>query len=155
MLCAAMTPEAEAWTRHLREPYWRGLSVPLPRPVATVRPDIAAHRLRRRPQGLFRHRRIMRSDFHPPRAITICAEKPALRAIVPPWRRRSWKWKSARPAARAARRHCRLTWSRLYGLPSGPGKTHSLVCEARCSWKIRCASPFKTGLPPLIGPPRG
>ena len=53
--------------------------------------------------------RIIRSVFHPPRAITIGAVKPRLRAIVAPWWRRTWKWKSRRPAARAARRKTRPT----------------------------------------------
>src|SRR5438045_9408503 len=41
--------------------------------------------------------------------MTIGAVKPRLSAIVAPWCRRSWKWKSLSPAARAARRNTRPT----------------------------------------------
>src|SRR6266545_7171850 len=59
------------------------------------------------------YRRIIRSVFQPPRAITIGAVKPALRAMVAPWCRRSWKVKSLSAAPRAKRRKTFPTCSRL------------------------------------------
>ena len=44
-----------------------------------------AYRFGGRPERLVRDGRIIRSVFHPPRAITIGAVKPAFRAIVAPF----------------------------------------------------------------------
>ena len=60
------------------------------------------------------YRRIVRSVFHPARAITIGAVKPASSAIVATWWRRSWKWKSLSPAPRG-------------GFSRHPGDMHAAV----------------------------
>ena len=53
--------------------------------------------------------RIIRSVFHPPKAITIGAENSAFNTMVAPWCLRSGKWKSLSPALRADVRNTLLT----------------------------------------------